>query len=623
MPGFCGWLASGPVVDAQRSIDVMTRELVRFAPSETKAVAESDWALGVSAHGRGGMLFADDEAFVAVFGRPEAEAGALDGAGDDLARALVAGYREQGAAFFSQLRGVFSIAVGLPKERRLIVATDRIGIEPVVFAQVDGGLAFSSSLPSLMTNRRIDKGISPQSVFHYLYCHVIPSPDTVYAGVKKLLPGHYVEMRGGEIETGAYWKLHFSREKARLPFAGLQREFLATVESDVRQQVQDGGNVGCFLSGGTDSSTVAGMLSRVVDGPAQSYSIGFDESGFDEMEYARVASRHFGTNHHEYYVTGDDVFELVPRIGDIYGEPFGNSSAVPSYFCAAMAKSDGIDTMLAGDGGDELFGGNSRYSVQKLFGVYQTIPAGLRNALVEPLLGAIPYGDKIFPVRKMRRYVEQAKMPMPDRMESYNLLNMLGMDIMFEPSFLNAIERERPLRDRAGVYHSADASTMMNRMLALDIKFILADNDLPKVNKMCELAGVRARFPLLGDGLVEFSAGLPVDQKVKFLKLRYFFKRALRDFLPQEVITKSKHGFGLPIGRWLVSHGRLRGLALDSLNSFKRRGIIRAEFIDDLIENTLEKHPDYYGTLVWIVMILEHWLDQNGADVSWDAPAQG
>jgi len=596
----------------------MTREMARFAPAKTTHETAANWALGLACDDGWGALCADDAGFAVVYGRPELLSDDLIRSAErhGLAQAFVMAYRESGSAFLGQLRGCFSIAVGLPRERRVLLATDHVGVEPIFYAASNDGVTFASSLPSLVADSRVERRISAQSIYHYLYFHVIPSPDTIYEGIRKLPPGHCLEFTDGRVSTTPYWQVRFSRERGRASFAGLQREFKSTIEAEVAKQVAEGGSVGCFLSGGTDSSTVAGMLARVTDEPAKTYSIGFDESGYDEMEYARIASRHFGTEHHEYYVTGDDVLDLVPQIATLYGEPYGNSSAVPSYYCAAMAKSDGVDTMLAGDGGDELFGGNSRYAIQKLFAAYGTLPSGVRDKLIEPVLFSFPYGDAIFPVRKARRYVEQARMKMPDRLESYNLLNMLGTDIMLEPSFLDSIELRRPLRYLSDVYQDADATTMMNRMLALDIKFILADNDLPKVNKMCELAGVRARFPLLSDALVDFSASLPVDQKVRFLKLRYFFKKALRDFLPREVITKSKHGFGLPIGRWLVSHARLRSLALDSLGSFRNRGVIRPTFIDDLIDNKLEEHADYYGTLVWIIMILEHWLDAQGLPAS-------
>jgi asparagine synthase (glutamine-hydrolysing) len=233
--------------------------------------------------------------------------------------------------------------------------------------------------------------------------------------VKRLLPGGYLSVTDGRVESGRYWQITYrENEPARL--ADLEREFRERLDAGVRRAA-DGVVAGCFLSGGTDSSTVAGLLGPATGGPARTYSIGFDAPGYDEMGYARVAARHFGTEHHEYYVTADDVEELLPRIAEAYGQPFGNESVVPAYFCAKAAQADGVERMLAGDGGDELFAGNVRYAKQELFERYGRIPSWLRRALVEPLFLGLPGGDRLPPLRKVRNYIRQARVPMPRRAE--------------------------------------------------------------------------------------------------------------------------------------------------------------------------------------------------------------
>lgn len=178
--------------------------------------------------------------------------------------------------------------------------------------------------------------------------------------------------------------------------------------------------------------------------------------------------------------------------------------------------------------------------------------------------------------------------------------------------FVNDIETAEPLSLLRNVYNNAHAQSMIHKMLALDIKFTLADNDIPKVSRMCELAGVQIGYPLLDHELVEFSSRLPAYLKVKRLKLRYFFKDALKDYLPAEIIKKQKHGFGLPFGRWIVSDDNLRQLALDSVNDLKKRDIFKSSFIDDILDAKLTQHPDYYGTMVWLLMILEQWYQYHG-----------
>ena len=206
---------------------------------------------------------------------------------------------------------------------------------------------------------------------------MIPSPDTIYQGQNRLLPGEYLVYRNGKTETRKYWDMQFQESEKR-SFQELQENFLGVLRSSVRAAA-GGEEVGTFLSGGTDSSTIAGILGEVTGRPARTYSIGFDASGYDEMAYARIAAKHFGTRHQEYYVTPDDIVTAIPEVAAIFDQPFGNSSAIPSFYCARMAKADGLSRMLGGDGGDELFGGNVRYAKQHLFSLYERVPGGAQG----------------------------------------------------------------------------------------------------------------------------------------------------------------------------------------------------------------------------------------------------
>src|SRR6185436_11734314 len=224
-----------------------------------------------------------------------------------------------------------------------------------------------------------------------VYFHMVPGPQTIYANRTRLLPGTFLTWRNGTSEVRPYWQMRYV-ENDRRSFAELKEQFLAVLRESVRQSAERG-PVGTFLSGGTDSSTVAGILGEVTGEPARTYSIGFQAEGYDEMEYARIAARHFGTRHHEYYVTPDDVAKAIPAIAAVFDQPFGNSSAVPTYYCAKLARDDGVDTLLGGDGGDELFGGNTRYARQRVFERYGLVPALLRKTLIEPLAFAVPGGE--------------------------------------------------------------------------------------------------------------------------------------------------------------------------------------------------------------------------------------
>jgi asparagine synthase (glutamine-hydrolysing) len=422
------------------------------------------------------------------------------------------------------------------------------------------------------------------------------------------MPGCHLHYRGGETAIHRYWEPVYV-ERNDTPLGELEHEFRAILREGVRRSAAKGG-VGCFLSGGTDSSTIAGLLSEIDDTPARTYSIGFKVEGYDELRYARTAAQHFHTDHHEYIMTPNDVVELLPRVAAAYSDPFGNESALAAFHCARMARESGLKRMLGGDGGDELFGGNKRYARQKMFEVYAESPR-IAKWILEGLCRSVPGGESIPPVRKARSFVRQSAIPMPRRARAYNYLAHFGPDQVFDPDFLSTVDPDVPDGLVEETYHSAKAGTMVNRYLATDLRFTLADNDLPKVSRMCEMAGVAADYPLLSDELVEFSLRVPARLKVKGLRLRWFWKHALREFLPSEVLRKPKHGMGIPIGLWMRDHTGLREATLDRLNDLKRRGIIRDGFLEKLVNLHHSDHAHYYGGMIWVLVQLEEWFKQQ------------
>jgi asparagine synthase (glutamine-hydrolysing) len=295
-----------------------------------------------------------------------------------------------------------------------------------------------------------------------------------------------------------------------------------------------------------------------------------------------------------------------------YDQPFGNSSALPAYYCARMAKEDGVTRILAGDGGDELFGGNSRYAKQRIFDWYQHIPGAIRKEIMEPLLGTKSAGALPL-IRKASSYVEQASVPMPDRLQMYNLITRLGFEQTLTPGFLAQVDVSLPLEQQRQVWASARTTNNTNRELAFDWRYTLAEIDLPKVTGTTRLAGVQVGFPMLDSDLLDFSLRLPVDYKLRGLKLRWFFKEALRGFLPDEIINKKKQGFGLPFGVWLIRHDALSLLARNSVFGLVDRGIIRGEFAENIFSKHLQEHPGYYGEMIWISMMLEQWFQTQRA----------
>lgn len=525
------------------------------------------------------------------------------------AEAVAEAYLKSGKAFLEDIHGTFCIAVIDARADTALIAIDRLGIYPMCYAVSQGYFIFATGTDGVVAHPAIDRVIDPQSIFDYIYFHEVPSPGSIYKNVSKLQPGQYALFQNGKLETNFYWKLNYA-DSGTSNFALRKERIKELLQAAVKRAVTDG-KVGTFLSGGTDSSTVAGILTEVLHKPADTFSMGFAAEGYDEMEFARITSRHFGTRAHEYYVTAQDVVDAIPLIARAYDEPFGNASAVPTYCCAKLAKEQGIRLMLAGDGGDEIFGGNERYAKQKIFEAYSIIPAMLRNGLLEPFMLGIPGIDRIPLLGKIKSYILQAKVPLPDRLESYNFLHRASLNQIFTADYLAQVNHQQPIALLRAEYGRTNASSATNRMLHLDLKFTLADNDLRKVSRMCELAGVAVHYPLLDEDIVTFAAQLPPLLKVKGLKLRYFFKEALSDFLPHETITKSKQGFGLPFGVWMQTYPPLKELAYDSLTSLRKRGYLRSEYLDGLIEQHRSEHEAYYGVMIWVLMMLEQWLQQH------------
>ena len=524
------------------------------------------------------------------------------------AAALMTAYRDHGPRCVEQMSGAFAFALFDAGRGEALLGVDRLGIEPLCFALHDGRLRFASQA-QLVAADGPQGELDPQSIFDYLYFHYIPGPRTIFRGVTRLRAGHVARLSRGVLTLSAYWEPTYA-ERSTTPLPTLERDFLGIVERSVGRAVDGASKPAAFLSGGTDSSTVAGMLGLATGATALGYSIGFDADGFDEMSYARIAAKRFGVEHHEYYITPADLVASIPMIAAACEQPFGNSSVLPTYYCARMAAADGVDRMLGGDGGDELFGGNTRYAKQRVFDYFERAPAAVKHS-ARTLLSPSAW-ERVPLFSKAQSYVRQADVPMPDRLQTYNLLTRVGIANVLEPEFIERIDAGSPINDMRAWYARSKSDSLVNRMLEFDRKYTLTDNDLPKVTTGCRVAGVDVAYPLLDDELVAFAEHLRPELKLKGLQLRWFFKHALRDFLPQEIITKSKHGFGLPFGIWLSRNPQLRELAFSSLDSLKGRGIVRAAFIDQLRGNLLADHATYYGELVWVLMMLEQWLQAHG-----------
>ena len=602
----CGWL------DRQQGdpeiINKMLRGIAGFPEGENSSLANGNSAVGARGRGTSRALFQSDNLYTAIEGNPHWQDRALSelAASSGDAHALAEGYRQYGKAVLERIHGDFALGILEPRRGYALLAIDRVGIRPLAYTSLHDKLVFGSQISSVLSHPDVQSQVTRQGVFDYLYFHMVPSPVTIFSGIHKLEPAECLEYHNGTAKRTKYWHLQFSEaaEKEADLGAELREQLTESVAACLDDQP-----TGTFLSGGLDSSTVTGVFQALSKKPVEAFAIGFDAEGFDEMEYARASARHFGVSLHEYYVTPKDVLEALPAIAAAYDEPFGNASAIPAYYCAKFARQNGIQTLLAGDGGDEIFGGNARYAKQKLFDVYHRIPGILRKLVVDPL------ARDLGPLRKLKSYVEQARVPMPARMETYNFLHRTPLTEIFDTEFLSAIDSEAPAAYLDQRYGEAGAESLLKKMLFLDHKITLSDNDLRKVNRMCELAGVEVRYPLLQDNMMEFAAKVPSNMLLKGMELRSFYRHALKDFLAPETLSKDKHGFGLPFGLWINEYAPLQEFTDDNLKKIRERGFLKDSYIETLIKAHQSGHASYYGVMIWILIMLEQWLESHEVDI--------
>lgn len=526
------------------------------------------------------------------------------------AAALLRAWQDRGADCLSQLGGEYLVSIWDSRNQRGLAAVDRFSTFSLYWGEKGGRVAFATRPGRVCELLEIARELDPRAVHAYTYFHMIPAPLSIHRHVSRLDIGQMLAIDRGAASLKTHWSPRFQED---LPFDfGTEREaFMAGLREGVAECV-DGvprERLGCFLSGGTDSSTIAGLVTEAYQAPARTFSIGFDVSDYDERQYSRIAASHFGTEHTEHVLTPAEAEDAIDLLASTYEQPFGNASAVPTYVCSRIAREAGVSRMLGGDGGDELYGGNERYATQWLFSLYGQLPGVIRKGALEPLLFGPLAGVQAWPLGKARSYIEQANVPLPDRLGAkYNLLNRFGASRVFSEEMMAGSGAFDPVSIEREVYARSDARSQINRLLAYDFKFTLGDNDLPKVVRMCHAAGVEVAFPMLTRTLTDHSLRLAPGQKLKGRRLRYFFKESLRGFLPDAILEKSKHGFGMPFGEWLLAQPRLSEKVLDALKGLEGRGVIRQGFLSEVDQATRSGHAGYYGTMIWVLMTLELWM---------------
>jgi asparagine synthase (glutamine-hydrolysing) len=458
----------------------------------------------------------------------------------------------------------------------------------------------------------VDLGLVPRelditSLYHYLNFSYVPAPHCIFRGIHKLPAGTVTRFRNGTVGWERYWQPAFS-EDHRGPLETLETEFRSMIFDTVRAYRPTLTNAwGTFLSGGTDSSSITGILaSEPLHPPVNTFSIGFAEEGYDELAYARLAAARYGANAHWRKVSEADTLEVIPLLSRIFDEPYANASAIPTFYCAHEAAAQGIEVMVAGDGGDECFGGNERYAKNAVYQAYEYLP-GLLRRTVAAALG--PPGDAGGSLgNRIRNFARRGALANPERFYTDDSFASDCFEQLLDPAVRRGINPGSSLSIVRRIYSEAPARSDLHRLMYVDLMMAIADNDLTKVQRTTRHFGIATVYPYLDPRLVTFAGSLESKWKVNGLRKRYLFKRALRDLLPPEILHKKKQGFALPIADWIKREGPFRALLEDTLRSrrFLERGYFQAGFIDRLIRNHQRGAWDYSGEL-WRLLMLELW----------------
>lgn len=625
MPGICGWLSSDRLADKSRGaaqLEAMSGHLGASNKNNASEIA-ADAGLAFRSGSSKAALLGKDTLLVAIDGQPRwtdpflAALASEEGHAVALSRA----YAQEGFELLAGLEGEFSLAILDLQKHIALLAVDRMGRGRLYFSEPENGcLIFGSTADSVAAHPSVTSTISEQGIFDYLFLYYSPAPQTIYKEQNKLMAGQYLLFDGASSKTHFYWHMPYdvkSRASSAELAEGLRTKLRASVERIVSNEKLD--RVGAFLSGGLDSSTTAGLLNEQGPAPSKCFTIGFDEPGYDEMEFAAKVASHFGVDHTPYYMTNDDLIDVIPRLVAAYDEPFGNSSAIPTYLCARVAREHGIETMIAGDGGDELFAGNERYVAYDIYERYNRLPHALRKGLVEPATTFLSSLMENSILRKGRNFLRTANTPFPDRVFMLNAFSAESikatygtMNAIFESDFIATVNPEHPIEGMREIHNRTSSTDPVQRLMHLDLQRTLADNDLNKVGRMCELAGVAVRYPFLDDDLVSFSATIPSAVLLENGDLRRFYKNAFQDFLPASTINKSKHGFGLPTTEWMRANEKMREMVYAAFDSFTSRGILKKSFCTEIVENLMENKSRYLADSAWDILILELWLQKRG-----------
>ena len=526
---------------------------------------------------------------------------------------IVHGYEEWGEDFVLKLRGMFAFSLWDSREEKLILARDRIGIKPLYYTLLeDKTLIFGSELKAILKHPRVQRSIDPRALDLYLSLEYIPAPYSIFQNISKLPAGHLLIYTRGETHLKKYWKLEnqdsLSSRVSKSRLNSLMDELYALIKEAVQLRLISDVPLGAFLSGGIDSSSLVGMMQELGTSPIKTFSIGFEDSSYDELHHARRVAETFQTEHQE-FVLKPKALDLTDKLIHHLDEPFGDFSIFPTYLISQMARSH-VKVILSGDGGDKVFGGYEHYQAQKLS--HPPLPFLFRRIL-NPLIRTIPPSQKKKGAwNKIRRFGQGFEQATGDRHLRW-MMFLTGKDkkSLYAPELQEKLGGSKPLHTTFpfdGLYNSSLNFDTLNREYFLDLKTYLVDDILVKVDRMSMATSLETRVPLLDHKIVEFAYSLPGNLKLNGLTTKWIFKKTMERLLPHQNIYRKKEGFSIPIKHWLRTE--LKDMLLDYLNERRIRegGLFRFDFIEKMIDQHLKQRENFSHQL-WALLVFEIWQE--------------
>ena len=526
---------------------------------------------------------------------------------------IVHSYEEWGLDFLQKFRGMFALALWDGEKKRLILARDRIGVKPLYYTLLpDGTLIFGSEIKAILSHPQVPRELDLEALDFYLTLEYIPAPYSIFKGIKKLQAAHLLIFEGGRLTLQPYWQLEAGQLKERAKSLSLPQameELYALLREAVRLRLISDVPLGAFLSGGIDSSTIVGLMRELGAEPLRTFSIGFKESTYNELNYARTAARRFSTQHEE-FILEPRALELTEKLIYHLDEPLADFSIFPTYLVSTMARSR-VTVALSGDGGDELFGGYEHYQAQKLAQIGSVRKLG---HLASPLINLFPPSEKKKGFwNKLQRFT--LGLTFPAELRHFRWMTFWReeeKEALYSEDLKKEIKKAGPFWTReplSSLFQEMDQFDPITAELYLDLKTYLPDDIMVKVDRMSMATSLEAREPLLDHHLVEFVFSLPGEWKLHGLETKWIFKKTMERLLPRENIYRPKEGFSIPIKLWLRQE--LRSLLLDQLNEdrLKRQGLFEPSLVKKLIDDHLAGRKNYSHQL-WALLVFEKWYDQ-------------